>query len=204
MIQMEFASGFMQAIGNEKVFGTEEHTYQGNKVIFYKSAGDGLAAAKVTAAKAAIKTIVDNGLTLPPGVRFYCVSNPSAQNRAYGRDPAWSAIYYVVLGPATTTPSAVASISNQTNPGFTKGHVTCIHELGHILHMHRMGEDFYAVAASGGCTGAPTGANAVQVSGYAGGAKKEFVAEAFAGMMIGRVYAKAVMDEYRLYNGPEA
>jgi hypothetical protein len=203
MIQMEYASGFMQAIGSEKAFQVEEYTYQGNKVAFYKSVGDGLANDKVTAAKAAIKTIVDKGLALPPGVRFYCVPKGDAQNRAYGRDPAWNAIYYVVLGPATTTPSSVASISNQNNPGFTKGHVTCIHELGHILHMHRMGEDFYAVSSSGGCTGAPTGANAVQVSVYAGGAKKEFVAECFAGMMIGRTYSKSVMDEYRSYNGPE-
>jgi len=101
-------------------------------------------------AKAAIKTIADKGKTLPLGVRFHCIAVAEAQHRAYGRDPAWNAICYVTLGSTTTIASSVDRISNQNTPGFTKDHVTYIHEIGHLLHMQAMGEDFCAKRDSGG------------------------------------------------------
>ncbi len=65
-----------------------------------------------------------------------------------------------------------------------------------------MGEAFLDVNANGGVNGAPTGAQAVQVSGYAGYSKKEYVAEVFTGRVLGRIYSHAVMQEYQLYSGP--
>jgi hypothetical protein len=203
MIQMEYASGFMKYVTMDKVYLQEQCTYNGYTYTVYKGSGDGGAAEKIVALKAAVKTVIDAGFTLPAGLRWYCINDMNVQNRVFARDPGWNAIYYVTLGPTTCTPGSVASISNGPHPGFTKGHVTCIHELGHVLHAARLGEDFYATNDQGGCTGAPTGVNAVKVSGYAGGAKKEFVAEVFAGMMIGRTYDDQVMAEYRLYKGPE-
>jgi hypothetical protein len=32
--------------------------------------------------------------------------------------------------------------------------------------------------------------------------KKEFVAEVFASLILGKTFNQAVMDEYRLYHGP--
>lgn len=203
MIAMEYASGFLKALYSEKVYTQETYNFRGITCYIFKGTTDGGSAEKLVAFKDALTSVMDFGFVPPATLRVYCMSSGNVQNRVFTRDPGWNAIYYITLGPTTCTPSGVASISNSVHPGFTKGHVTCIHELGHVLHAARMGEDFLAVNAEGGCTGAPTGTNAVQVSGYAGGAKKEYVAETFAGMVIGRTYSPAVMTEYRLYNGPE-
>ncbi len=215
MIGMEFMGNFMKSINPIPIEGsiahrptTETYTYQGTTVTFHKYGGDALADDKVKAAKLAIKTVLDtqnNAFALPRGIRFFCTSNVNAKNQVFGRDPGWNAIYYVVLGPTSTINSRVMSISNEHQEGCgpnSKGYVTCLHELGHVLHIQKMGEDYYAKNDQGGVNGEPTGANARQVSMYAGGTKKEFVAEVFAGMMIGRKYSDSVMDEYRSYKGP--
>ena len=204
MISMEYAYGFLKAIVNEKAFIQEKYTYGTAGCVFYKGSSDGGSAEKVEAMKAAIQTVVNAGYTLPKELRVYTIADASVQNKIYTRDPLWMEIYYTTLGPTTCTDSGVASISNGAHPGFTKGHVTCLHELGHALHAMNMGEDFLATNANGGVTGAPTGGMAVQVSMYAGNSKKEFVAEVFAGMMIGRTYSSGVMAEYHSYNGPKS
>jgi hypothetical protein len=215
IIGIEFMGQFMKAINPIPIEGsiahrptTETYTYQGTTVTFHKYGDDALADDKAKAAKLAIKTVLDtqnNAFALPQGIRFFCTSNEKAKNQVFGRDPGWNAIYYVVLGPTCTLNNRLMSISNEHQEGCgpnSKGHVTCLHELGHVLHIQNMGEDFYALSSQGGIFGEPTGTNARQVSAYAFNNKKEFVAEVFAGMMIGRKYSDSVMDEYRSYKGP--
>ena len=83
-------------------------------------------------------------------------------------------------------------------PGFTKGDITTIHEIGHCIHAANRGDAFYDPAI--GLGSLPD--NAAEVSGYAGMNRKEFVAEVFAGLMIGRVFSNQVTQEYAAYGGP--
>ena len=196
------AGGFLKSVAKDKVYHREMYSYQGNPATIYKGGGDSASGAKVDAIKKAMRTIVDRGLALPPELRFYCVSDTSVQNRAFVRDAGWNSVSWITLGPSALEPGTLQSISNSAHPGFAKGDVTAIHEIGHAIHAHQMGEAFLDTAANGGHNGAPTGANASQVSGYAGMSKKEYVAEVFTGMILGRTYSPAVMAEYASYAGP--
>ena len=65
--------------------------------------------------------------------------------------------------------------------GFDKPTITCMHEIGHILNERNLGDTFWEKDSI--MTGkATTGA---EVSGYAAQNKKEFVAEVFAGLILG-------------------
>jgi hypothetical protein len=200
MIGVE-AGGFITATAKAKGFTQERYGYGGQNCIIYKDFNDGSAEGKTEAIKLAIRTVVDYGLTLPPELRIYCIG-AEVQNRAFVRDAGWNSVSYITLGPSALEPGNLQSISNSEHPGFSKGTVTCIHEIGHCLHALAKGESFLSTNDDGGVNGEPTGANAVQVSGYAGLSKKEFVAEVFVGTVIGREYADSVMTEYQLYGGP--
>ena len=201
MIERE-AGKFFEALTRDKVYTLEVYNYQGNQARIYSGQGDGAAAEKTASVKKAIRTIVDRGIPMPPNLRIYCTDHTKVQNRAFTRDGGWNAVSYITLGPTALEPGDLQSISNSEHPGFTKGDVTCIHELGHALHAHKMGEAFLDLNANGGVNGLPSGKNGVQVSGYAGMSKKEYVAEVFTGLILGRTYSESVMAEYRQYNGP--
>ncbi len=196
------AGGFIKSIVKDKAYTQEIYNYNGYTATIYKGHGDGEAATKVACIKKGMRTIVDKGVALPPNLRFYCIADTSVQNRAFVRDGAWNSVAYITLAPSMLQPGDLQSISNSVHPGFEKGDVTAIHEMGHAIHAHQMGEAFLDTNANGGCNGEPTGANAVQVSGYAGMNKKEYVAEVFTGLILGRAYAHSVMQEYAQYNGP--
>jgi hypothetical protein len=197
IIAMEYG-GFLQATGQAKVFVQERYTYNGQSCLIFKESADGQAAAKVACAKKAVKTIVDKNFNLPNELRFYCTSAYEAQNRAFNKDANWGDIGYITLGTTALSNGRADATSAMNIPGFVKGDITCIHEIGHVLHAHARGDDFHDPASN--LTGAP--ANAGQVSGYAGMNRKEFVAEVFAGLMVGRHFSTAVMDEYMGYGGP--
>lgn len=202
MLSME-VGGMMKSINTEKAYQQETVRYGINSCTVYKGAGDGAAAQKVECVRNALKALDDRNIMVPSELRFYCCSNgDKVQNRAFTRDASWNPVSYITLSPSSIVQSNVQSVSNSVHPGFDKGTVTCIHEIGHTLHAQKMGDKFLDTNANGGCTGLPT-ALASQVSGYAAGSKKEFVAETFAGMVLGRQYSQAVMAEYNSYNGPE-
>jgi hypothetical protein len=83
--------------------------------------------------------------------------------------------------------------------GFDKPTITCIHEIGHILNERNLGDTFWEKDSI--MTGkATTGA---EVSGYAAQNKKEFVAEVFAGLMLGMTFSHPCMQEYTALGGPQ-
>ena len=197
IVAMEYG-GFLRAISQVKVFQQEQFTYKGQTCNFYKDTADGGANQKVACGKKAVQTIVDKGFDIPPGLRIYCTSAFEAQNRAFNKDPAWNDVAYITLGTTALNGGRLDATSNMNIPGFVKGDITCIHEIGHILHAHARGDDFHDPTAN--LTGQAVNAGAV--SGYAAQNKKEFVAEVFAGLMVGRVFPNVVIEEYMGYGGP--
>ena len=78
--------------------------------------------------------------------------------------------------------------------------ITCIHEIGHILHERSAGDNYWE-KGSAMTSGSPT--NAGEVSGYAAQNKKEFVAEVFAGLILGKAVSGPCKAEYDSYGGPK-
>ena len=198
IIQMEFGR-YLQVIGKAKGYTKETFQYKNQSCAIFLDGADGEAGDKKTAIKLAVRTIRDKNFDLPANLRIYCVANVEAQNQAFNKDPAWNDMAVIVLGITALKNGRADAISGMLNPGFTKGSVTCIHEIGHLLHAHARGDEFHDPASN--LTGGAA-ATAGQVSGYAGMNKKEFVAEVFAGLMVGRTFPTAVMTEYMTYGGP--
>ena len=62
-------------------------------------------------------------------------------------------------------------------------------------------EEFFRPKVADRWNGKIDGASAV--SAYAGNSKKEFVAEIFLGILIGRNYSQELKDAYKALDGPE-
>jgi hypothetical protein len=195
---MEYGA-FMRQTGVTKVFLQQVETYKGSSYTIYKSSTDPDRNAKADGVNLAVQTIVDNGFTLPPGLRVYCTEAVEAQNRAFHRDPSWNQVCYIILGPNAAKGGSVQSVSKNPPPGFTHAACTCIHEIGHNLHERSAGDDRF-FGTGGPLTGAA--ATASKVTGYAMGNKKEFIAEVFAGINCGLKYPADVIREYTALWGP--
>ncbi len=197
IILMEFGL-FIQQMGAVRHFKVETYTYKNQSCKIYRDAADPEAKAKATAAQLAVRTIRNKNFDLPTDLRFYCTSSFVVQNRAFNRDAGWNNVSWITLGTTALKNGRADALSAVITPGFTKGAMTCIHEMGHCLHAHARGDDFFDDTAN--LVGGPV--NAGLVSGYAGMNRKEFVAEVFTGLMIGRQWPNAVMQEYMTYGGP--
>lgn len=198
MTTMEFGS-FMRFVGQSKGFSMEPFNYGKARVKIFTEGSDKGGSKKTDGIKHAIRTVVGNGYALRGEVRIYCTTSYEAQNRAFHRDPAWNSICYITLGKEVMAEADRDSISQQPHPGFERETVTCIHEIGHHLHELAAGDvEFWGTGSS--LSGKPV--NSRELSAYAGTNKKEFVAEAFAAMNIGRKLSDTVMNEYKSYNGP--
>lgn len=198
MVQMEFGT-FLRFVGQSKGFACVPYNYGKCQAKIYYEASDTGSTQKIEGVKHAIKTVISNGYALRGEVRIYCSTTYEAQNRAFHRDPAWNSICYITLGREVLAAADRDSVSQQSHPGFERETVTCIHEIGHHLHELSAGDvEFWGTGS--GLSGTPT--NSAEISAYAGTNKKEFVAEAFAAMNIGRKLSSAVMQEYRSYKGP--
>jgi hypothetical protein len=198
MIMGEFGS-FLRFVGQSKGFVCEPYNYGKCQAKIYFEGTDSSSSKKVDGIKHAIKTVISNGYALRGEVRVYCTMSYEAQNRAFHRDPAWNSICYITLGKEVLAAADRDSISQQLHPGFERETVTCIHEIGHHLHELSAGDvEFWGTGSS--LAGKPV--NSAELSAYAGTNKKEFVAEAFAAMNIGRKLSPAAMQEYLSYKGP--
>ncbi|MCC6781212.1 MAG: hypothetical protein IT457_00090 [Planctomycetes bacterium] len=198
LLPSEYGS-FLRFIGQSKGYQVESYQYGKCQAKIYTEPGDKGGAKKSEGIKHAIKTVISNGYALRGEVRVYCAMSFEAQNRAFHRDPGWNSICYITLGKEVMAAADRDSISQQSHPGFERETVTCIHEIGHHLHELSAGDvEFWGTGSS--LSGRPV--NAAELSQYAGTNKKEFVAEAFAAMNIGRKLSAAAMKEYRDYNGP--
>jgi hypothetical protein len=191
-------SAFYQQIGGVKVFNTEQGVAGGKTFTIFKDSGDPDLTKKVAAVKEAIRLIDAKGVAIPTGLRVYCTNAYAAQNRAFHRDGQWNEVAMVILGPKAVTGGRADAMSGTNLGGCNPPTITCIHEIGHILHEHGAGDVFWE-------TGSPLSgkaASAGEVSGYAGQNGKEFVAEVFAGKVLGKAFSAAVNNEYAGFGGP--
>lgn len=190
---------FFRQTGQVKAFIQEKGNYKGQSYTIYKDSADPNLTAKVAAVHRAIKTIKDKGVNIPQDLRVYCTNAFEAQNRAFQRDANWNPVAYIILGSAALVGGRTDALSATGFDGFDKPTITTIHEIGHILHERSLGDAFWAtgsIIAGKANTGS-------KVSGYAGQNKKEFVAEVFAGTMIGKVFPADVLAEYNQFGGPK-
>jgi hypothetical protein len=189
-------STFYSQIGAVKVFETEQ--YLGLCTIL-KDIHDPDRGAKVTAVKTAVDKIVQKGVVPPNGLRVYCTNAYAAQNRAFHRDSGWNEVALVILGPKAVTGGRADAMSGTGLGGCNPPTITCIHEIGHILHEHRAGDAFWE---TGSAITAVRPTSSAEVSGYAGQNSKEFVAEVFAGKILGKAFSATVEGEYNNFSGP--
>jgi len=189
---------FYRQTGPVKAFTNQTLMYGGQSYMVFKDVQDPNADIKAAAVPLAVKAIKDKGVAIPSDLRVYCVGNFEAQNRAFHRGKDWQKIALVVLGynalKSTGTAVSATGLGGHNTPT-----ISCIHEIGHCLHETSAGDDLFWDGDSE-LTGQPV--NAGQVSLYAAGTKKEFVAEVFAGLILGKTFNNAVMEEYRSYRGP--
>lgn len=200
LIQIEYVGGFKRSLGQTAFQGPFILGHLGQRVKIYQDPADGRFMEKIEGMKTAIRALVDKGFAIPPDTQVYCTSLYEAMNQAFHFDASFNSACNIVLGPGACDPGRLASISNSNHPGWTKVSITCIHEFGHALHARSCGGLQVFFDKDAGWSGKAT--NAAKVSGYAGNNKKEFVAEVFAGRMIGKKYSKSVMNEYAELNGP--
>jgi hypothetical protein len=192
-------SAFYLQIGGVKVFNAENFISGTQTYTIYKDSADPDLGKKVAAVKEAVRLIALKGVALPAGLRVYCTNAYAAQNRAFHRDGSWNAIANVILGPKAVTGGRADAMSGTGLGGCNPPTITTIHEIGHILHEHGAGDTFWE-------TGSPLAstkpASASEVSGYAGQNAKEFVAEVFAGKILGKNFSGAVNTDYANLSGP--
>ncbi len=197
LISMEVGT-FMRQTGGVKVFSQVRFNAAGSTIVVYKDADDKQAGEKEAGVRKAIETVTGHHFALPAEIRVYCTQSYEAQNRTFHRDALWNQVCWITLGRTAVGGTGVAGVSSMDNPGFTPVSVTCIHEIGHNLHERALGDAFWETGS--GLSQKAT--HAGDVSAYAGNNRKEFVAEVFAGMNVGRKYPKDVMTEYTGYGGP--
>jgi hypothetical protein len=188
---------FKTSLGNA-AFVKETGNYKGQWYEIYKNNQDPSLAAKVAAVNRAVRLIADKGVKIPNGLRVYLTNEFAAQNRAFSRDENWKEVAYVVLGPAALEGGRADAFSASGFLGENKPTITTVHEIGHILHERSLGDAFWAT----GSIIAGTPSTGTSVTGYANSSKKEFVAEVFAGLILGKKWPTDVLNEYRRYSGP--
>lgn len=193
-------SAFGTQTGAVKAFIKEDGLYGGQSYTIYRDSADPDGPVKVAAVHKGVKTIKDKGIAIPTGLRVYCTKEYAAQNRAFSRGVGWNEVAWVILGPAALQGGRPDALSALQINGFDKPTITCMHEIGHILHERSAGNAYWETNST--LTGKATHSN--EVSGYAGQNKKEFIAEVFAGLMLGKNFSNECMQEYQQLGGPIA
>ncbi len=189
---------FMGQTAQVKAFVRVPGNYNGEQYTIFKDFSDPNASEKEAAVHAAVKKIKDKGLALPNNLRVYCTKAYEAQNRAFSRTVGWAECANVILGPAALVGGRADALSATNLAGCNKPTITCIHEIGHILHERSAGDSYWEK----GSTLSGQAATAAEVSGYAAQNKKEFVAEVFAGLILGKAFSHGVVQEYLGLHGP--
>lgn len=202
LVAMEWVSGFQKSVMGAKGWQGPIHLqYKGATVDVYRDSGDSQYDEKINGILTAMKTVINAGFALPDPMKVYCTGFREAQNRAFHFDANFNYACNIVLGSTCVNGGSfdLGSISSSNHPGFSRVAVTCIHEIGHSLHCLARGlHDFHDT----GLGWSQKATHAAEVSQYAGMNKKEFVAEVFAGCMIGRTYSPGCMQEYSQLQGP--
>jgi len=217
---------FEGIIGQLRLSAGMPLAYKGQKYTVYQDLDDPDRQTKLDGINQGIKILIDRGINLPPRLEFYiahdqngfprtspfckdpngqeaylqlpdgkpwpkCMNIPMAQT--WKRDRAWSPVARIVI--SSLRPPNEKSISAMGINGLSKIPVTTIHEVCHLLHERFAGEFFWTIP--------PTPPTNIDVTQYANKAKKEFVAEVCAGLVLGLNFEPRVMTEYQQYRGPE-
>lgn len=194
-------SSFYSAMGQAKSYRQSTFNVGGVSYTIYEDVADGDSSKKKICAHEAVRLMRAAGVTVPGDMRFYLTQVYEAQNRAYHFDQMGRSISWVTLGTRALTGGSGRGISAQLTPGIESCTKICIHEIGHSIHAQGIGlTEFFSPGVTGRWSG--RAANAGKVSDYAGGSKKEFVAEVFLGRVIGRTYDTPTMQEYAALGGP--
>jgi hypothetical protein len=189
---------FLKQIGDAKAYVPKKWEYKKQTYTTYRNPADPDCNAKFAAAHKAVKILTEEGVKIPENLRIYCTNNPSSQNISFQRDAEWNPVANIVLGYAALKRNyPMGTISESKFRGLEMPTIITIHEIGHILHERTAGNVFWSPDFKGSSS---TGS---KVSAYAGGNKKEFVAEVFAGVIIGMQFPQDVLEEYQEYGGPK-
>ena len=198
----EMAS-FFSGVNNAKVYSQERINKGARSYSIYTGQGDSDADAKKVAVKKAVDILYGKGLPLQDGMRFYLNNDVGTQNRAFHFDSFGKTIAWITMGTTATKGGSGRGISSQNTPGFDSATKIAIHEIGHNLHAAHVGlNDFLRPMAENGRFTGRCPACALELSDYANDSPKEFVAEAFTAMIVGKPVSDAVRKEYDRLGGP--
>jgi hypothetical protein len=200
------ANNFAGQIGNVN-YVEERTSYKNQAYTIYKDPNDPDLKVKVAAINKGIKILIDSGLNIPRNLMVYSAGRPEAQNIGFKRGANWEPVAVVILGSKATSPM-LGGMSSISQSGFRYNFValdrptiTVIHELGHIIHERFMGDNFW-LTLGGTVPPAELPNLDTRVSQYATTGKKEFVAEVFAGSIIGMKFPADIMAMYHRLGGP--
>jgi hypothetical protein len=200
------ANNFAGQIGNVN-YVEERTSYKSQPYTIYKDPNDPDLKVKVAAINKGIKILIDSGLNIPRNLSIYSAGRPEAQNIGFKRGANWEPVAIIVLGSKATSPM-LGGMTSISQSGFRYNFValdrptiTVIHELGHIIHERFMGDNFW-LTLGGTVPPAELPNLDTRVSQYATTGKKEFVAEVFAGSIIGMKFPADIMAMYHRLGGP--
>ncbi|MGD9587703.1 MAG: hypothetical protein AB7Q37_08585 [Pyrinomonadaceae bacterium] len=163
-------------------------------VIYGTSSVDPVYQSKVAAVKKAVKALVDRQVDtrILQLMAFNCSSDQDTTTQVVKRitipGESFLPVTHFYLGPNDATPAgSVASNLNGQN-GFDSYTIGILHMIGHVLYERDNSEGYYQ--------GNILARTANRVSAYARTSRNEFVAEVFAGLMIGVNWPPEVIAEY--------
>jgi hypothetical protein len=185
-------------------------SYKGQAWTKIKDLDDPNVAVKEAGIDRGIKILIDKGVRLPDNLVIYlhngqdlgCQGCERPVTIAFKRGINWAPVAAIIItsvAPEPNNPNLPypARMSSTGFGGLDKTTITIIHEIGHILHERQAGEFFWTITRD-----LPPGTGWQEVSQYAGGASREFVAEVFAGAVIGKQFSPTVWAAYRQFRGP--
>ena len=187
---------FRSSYNSVKTWHSEPRQYKGYhySISIPTDPIDPNAQGKMTGIDKAVRTVVDNGFALPYDLQFYCSPVDGVWTQAFKRGDNWAPVAYIFLGPGGSN-KALSSTAAGFN-GFDTRTIRTLHEIGHIIHERQAGDTYWQTGRT------INSAASSQVSQYGCCNEKEFVAEVFAGMMIGKRWSNEVLAEYRKWHGP--
>lgn len=194
--------------GNQTMSGRLEYFYPGtrNKSWYTiqcpsptptnRQFGDPNSAAKTAAIRQAVKAMTDRQMdtTLLWGASFNCSNDRATISQVIKRANEYGVQFKPVqqfhIGPSLASPfrgsesSVAAKLARRADPRT----IDILHMIGHILYERDQTAAYYDLSRRA--------ETASRVSGYAQKNMNEFVAEVFAGMMIGHQWDREVLNEY--------
>lgn len=141
----------------------------------------------------AIRLLEKRNIWIPSGLIVYRIPKPGRNYQSptiIPRTGAWKPIGHVIIPEFDDR----EFLSYRFPEGLGIQGVI-LSSIGEIIHERKAGEFYYTL-------GGKKPRNAEEVSSRAGDSAYHFVADVFAGWVLGKTYPPAVWEEYRSYRGP--